>query len=82
VTSVSECLHCQINELVRARLDNDDPVDLADLVAKIVESAAELIADVAPEEEQAKMLAEAIRHLGHSYLEKSGAFGDEPPATH
>lgn len=79
---MAECLHCQINDLVRAHLENDDPVDLNDLVAKIVESAAELIVDMAPEEEQAQVLAEAIRHLGHAYLEKSGAFGDAPTATH
>lgn len=79
---MAECLHCQINDLVRAHLENDDPVDINDLVAKIVESATELIVDVAPEEEQAQLLAEAIRHLGHAFLEKSGAFGDPPPATH
>ena len=79
---MAECLHCQLNELVRAELENDDPVDLPELVAKIMASAAELIVDVAPADEQANVLAEAIRHLGHSYLEKSGAFGEEPPATH
>lgn len=79
---MAECLHCQINELVRGHLENDEPVDLPDLIAKMMESAAELIVDVAPAEEQANVLAEAIRHLGHSYLEKSGAFGEEPPATH
>jgi hypothetical protein len=76
------CIHCRINELVRARLEHDDPVDLNDLVAKIVECAAELIADAVPAEEQANVLAEAIRHLGHSYLEKSGAFLEGPAATH
>jgi hypothetical protein len=79
---MTECLHCQINELIRARLEHDHPIDLNDLVAKIVECAAELIADIAPAEEQAKAVAEAIRHLGHSYLEKSGCFGERPPATH
>jgi hypothetical protein len=79
---MADCIHCQINELVRARLEHDDPVDLNDLVAKIVECAAELIADATPAEEQSKVLAEAIGHLGHSYLEKSGAFGDRPAATH
>ena len=56
---MAECLHCQINELIRGHLENDDPVDLPDLVAKIMESAAELIVDVAPAEDQATMLAEA-----------------------
>jgi len=45
---MAECLHCQINELVKAHLENDEQVDLDDLVARIVESAAELIADVVP----------------------------------
>ncbi len=79
---MADCLHCQINDLVRTHLEADDPIDLNDLVAKMMESAAELIAEVAPEGEQAMVLAEAIRHLGHAYLEKSGAFGDPPPATH
>ena len=56
---MTECLHCQINELIRARLEHDHPIDLNDLVAKIVECAAELIADIAPAEEQAKAVAEA-----------------------
>jgi hypothetical protein len=79
---MAECLHCQINELVKAHLENDDPVDLGELVARIVESAAELIADAAPEEEQAEVLAAAISHLGHAYLEKIGAFGEESQGVH
>jgi len=79
---MAECLHCQINDLVKAHLDNDDPVDVEDLVARIVESAAELIADVVPAEEQAGMLAMAVSHLGHSFLEKTGAFGEQSSATH
>ena len=79
---MAECLHGQINELVKAHLENDDPVDIDDLVARIVESAAELIADVVPAEEQAAVLATAIRYLGHSYLEKTGAFGEQSSATH
>ena len=39
---MAECLHCQINELVKAHLESDEQVDLDDLVARIVESAAEL----------------------------------------
>jgi hypothetical protein len=79
---MADCLHSQINELVRARLEHGGPIDLNDLVTKIVECAAELIADVATADQQPKVLAEAIRHLGHSYLEKSGAFGERPLATH
>jgi hypothetical protein len=79
---MAECLHCQINELVKAHLENDEQVDIDDLVARIVESAAELIADVVPAEEHAAVLATAISHLGHSYLEKTGAFGEQSNATH
>ena len=79
---MAECLHCQINELVKAHLDSAETVDLNDLIARIVESAAELIVDVVPQEEQAEALAAAISHLGHSYLEKSGAFGEESTSTH
>ena len=39
---MAECLHCQINDLVKAHLENDEQVDLDDLVARIVESAAEM----------------------------------------
>jgi hypothetical protein len=79
---MAECLHCQINELVKTHLESDDQVDLNDLVARIIESAAELIADAGPQEEQATMLAAAISHLGHAYLEKTGAYGEESQATH
>ena len=79
---MAECLHCQINDLVKAHLENDDALDLGELVARIVESAAELIADAVPQEEQAEVLAAAISHLGHAYLEKIGAFGEESQGGH
>jgi regulator of sirC expression with transglutaminase-like and TPR domain len=79
---MAECLHCQINELVKAHLESDDPLDVGELVARIVESAAELIADAVPQEEQAEVLAATISHLGHAYLEKIGAFGEESQGVH
>ncbi len=66
---MSDCLHCDINELVRERIEGKDKVDLADLVARMAESLAELIM-VAPEEHRAALIAEAIRHLGHTFLEE------------
>jgi hypothetical protein len=44
----------------------------------IVESLAELIL-LAPETEQAKIMADAMAHFGHMFLEKSGAI--EPDAS-
>ncbi len=73
---MSDCLHCDINEIVRKHIEGNEQFDLVDLVARMAESLAELIL-LAPEEEQAGVLAEAITHLGHSFLEKSGAIQGE-----
>lgn len=66
------CLHCEINELVRERIEGEDNVDIADLVGRVAESLVDLIL-LAPEEEQGNALAAAIAHIGHSFLEKGGA---------
>jgi hypothetical protein len=65
---MSECLHCDINELVRERVEGQDNIDLADLVARMSESLAELIM-LAPKDQWALMTAEAIRHLGNTMIE-------------
>jgi len=65
---MSDCLHCDINELVRERVEGQDNVDLADLVARMSESLAELIM-LAPKDQWAALLAEAIRHLGNIIIE-------------
>jgi hypothetical protein len=65
---MSECLHCDINELVRERIEGRDNVDLADLVARMAESLAELIM-LGPKDQWAPLMAEAIRHLGNTLLE-------------
>jgi len=78
---MSDCLHCDINELVRERIERGD-ADLAELTSMIVESLAELIL-LAPEGDQAKIMADALAHLGHMFLEKSGALGaDTSRAAH
>jgi hypothetical protein len=67
------CLHCEINDLVREHVEGlEEPVDIVALAAMIAESVVHLIL-LAPEEEQAKLLAATITHLGHTFLEKSGA---------
>jgi hypothetical protein len=72
---MSDCLHCDINQLVRERLERGD-ADLAELTSMIVESLAELIL-LAPENEQAKVMADALAHFGHMFLEKSGVLDAE-----
>jgi hypothetical protein len=66
------CLHCEINDLVQEHVAGQEKVDLVDLAARIAESLIDLVL-LAPEEEQARLLAVSIAHLGHTFLEKSGA---------
>ena len=69
---MSECLHCEINDLVQEHIEQSDPVDLMDLAAKMVESLVELIV-LAPEKDQAKLMADVLAHFGQLFLEKCGA---------
>jgi len=64
---MSDCLHCDINELVRERIESQETVDLGDLVARMSESLAELIM-IAPKDQWAALLAEAVGHLGQTML--------------
>jgi hypothetical protein len=65
---MSDCLHCDINELVRERIEGQENVDLGDMVARISESLAETIM-LGPKDQWAALTAEAIRHLGETMLE-------------
>jgi len=73
---MSDCLHCDINELVRERIEGQDNVDLADLVARMAESLAETIM-LGPKEQWAALLAEAIRHLGNTMIEDIEGMGSD-----
>jgi hypothetical protein len=70
--AAESCLHCEINDLVHEHVEAQETVDVVALAANIAESLVDLIL-IAPEEEQAKLLAATISHLGHTFLEKSGA---------
>jgi hypothetical protein len=51
------CLHCEINDLVQEHVGGlEEPVDIVPLAANMAESLVDLIL-LAPEEEQAKLLA-------------------------
>jgi len=73
---MSDCLHCDINELVRERIEGQDNVDLADLVARMSESLAETIM-LGPKEQWAALIAEAIRHLGNTMIEDIEGMGSD-----
>ena len=78
---MSDCLHCDINELVEKRLEREG-ADLADLASRLTESLVDMIL-LAPPGDQAKLMADALSNLGQIYLEKTGAIEtDESTARH
>jgi predicted house-cleaning NTP pyrophosphatase (Maf/HAM1 superfamily) len=78
---MSDCLHCDINELVAKHADLPDS-DVSELSARIAESLVDLILS-APEADRAVLLADTIAVLGQLYLEKSGVVDpNESTARH
>jgi hypothetical protein len=75
---MSDCLHCDINKLVQDHIDRGG-VDIGEIAAKVTESLADLIL-LAPEDEQAKLMADVIASFGHVFLEKSGAIESDDAA--
>jgi hypothetical protein len=75
------CLHCEINDVVQEHIEGQENVNIVALVANMAESLVDLIL-LAPEEEQARLLAVSIAHLGHAFLEKSGAIERESVMAH
>jgi len=78
---MSDCLHCDINDLVEKRLERED-ADLADLAARVTESLVDLIL-LAPPADQSKLMADVLTNFGQAFLEKSGAIeADESSPRH
>ena len=77
---MSDCLHCEINELVRQHVEGGTN-DLVEIASMMAESLADLVL-LAPEEDRANLLAHAISAVGQMILEKSGAFEGGSNATH
>jgi hypothetical protein len=78
---MSDCLHCDINELVEKQLEREG-ANLAELAVLLVESLADLIV-LAPPAEQSKLMADILANLGQAYLEKVGAIErDESSSRH
>jgi hypothetical protein len=76
---MSDCLHCEINELVQKRIEGDG-ADVAELAQMIVESLADLIL-LAPAADQSKLMADALAQFGHTFLERSGAIEPDPSSA-
>ncbi len=77
---MSDCLHCDINELVQQRFASGD-TDIVAMASMLVESLADLIL-LAPEGDQPNLMAHAISAFGQMFLEKSGALEGGSNATH
>ena len=77
---MSECLHCDINQLVQQRLERGDG-DLGELASMMVESLTDLIL-LAPENEQPNLMAYALSGFGQIFLEKNGEMEGGSSATH
>jgi hypothetical protein len=67
---MSECLHCEINELLESRLQGQE-VNLAEVATKVTEVLADLILMARPDE-QSTLMADVLANLGSFVLEKKG----------
>src|SRR5262249_32594568 len=71
VLQMSDCIHCDIHELLESRLQNQE-VNLAEIAAKVTEVLADLIL-MAPSDEQSTLMADMLANLGGFLLEKKEA---------
>jgi hypothetical protein len=65
---MSDCVHCDIHELLENRLQNQE-ANLAEIAAKVTEVLADLIL-IAPPDEQSTLMADMLANLGGFLLEK------------
>ncbi len=65
---MSECLHCDIYELLESRLQ-DQEANLAEIAAKVTEVLADLIL-MLPPDEQSTLMADILVNLGNFLVEK------------
>ena len=77
---MSDCLHCDINELVSQHAEKNEDVVL--IASKIVESLVDLILSVEPPADQAKLMADALAHFGEIFLEKGSGAEAGPHGAH
>jgi hypothetical protein len=75
---MSDCLHCDINELVDKWL-HQDGADLAELSGRVAESLVDMIL-LAPPAGQTKLMADVLANFGQLYLEKCAASEDDGPS--
>jgi hypothetical protein len=72
---MSDCIHCQIHDLLESHLQNPE-ANVADIAFKVTEVLADLILMASPEN-QGMLIADILRNLGQLVLEKNGEAEDE-----
>ena len=65
---MSDCLHCDIHELLESHLQSQD-ANLAEVAAKATEVLADLVL-TAPPDQQSNLMADILANLGSFLLEK------------
>ena len=65
---MSECLHCEIHELLESHLQ-DQEANLAEIAAKVTEVLADIVL-MAPPDEQSTLMAYILANFGSFLLEK------------
>jgi hypothetical protein len=66
--NMSDCLHCDIHDLLQPHLENDE-VNVAEIAAKVTEVLADLIL-LTPVDDQPKFIADVLINLGQFVLQK------------
>jgi hypothetical protein len=84
-SAVSDCLHCDIHDLLEPELVRDG-ADLGAIAAKVTEVLADLVIMADPQD-RAALLADVIANLGHIVLEKTeqpqgAGSGEAKPRRH
>jgi ABC-type tungstate transport system substrate-binding protein len=77
---MSDCLHCEINQLVQERFERGD-TDLVEMASMMVESLADLIL-LALDSDRSNLMAHVLSAFGQIVLEKGGAIDGGSDATH
>jgi hypothetical protein len=74
---MSDCLHCDIHEMLESHLQNEQ-ADIGEIAARVTEVLADLILMVPPDE-QCMMMADVVANLGGMVLEKNQEADPENP---
>ncbi len=74
---MSECLHCDIHDLLESRLQEPE-ANLAEIAAKVTEVLADLIL-MLPPDEQSTLMADILVNLGNFLVEKKETANQTKP---